>query len=78
MGITKGPIFSERDVFVRYDFESVMFRWDHVKGLIYRRFYGELEHPEPVPHDNRLFNEALLHGEEISREEYERGRSEES
>lgn len=74
MAISKGPVFDERDVFVDYDYESVMFRWDHVKRLIYRAFYGEPEHPEPVPHDNRLFNDALLFGEEISRDEYERAR----
>ena len=73
MGI-KGPTFNQRDVFVDYDFESVMFRWDHVRRLIYRRFYGESEGPEPVPHDNKLFNDALLFGEEITRGEYERGR----
>ncbi|WP_272947217.1 hypothetical protein [Pseudomonas aeruginosa] len=37
------------------------------------RFYGTAECPEPVAYHNRLFNDALRFGREISREEYERG-----
>ena len=42
-------------------------------GLIYVRFSGTAECPEPVAYHNRLFNDALRFGREISREEYERG-----
>jgi len=55
MGIQKGETFVGRDVFVDYSFEEVMFRWDHVNKLIYRKFYGSPEGAEPVPHDNKLF-----------------------
>lgn len=74
MPIDKGPVFVERDVFVDYEFEEVMFRWDHQAQKIYMKFYGEAELPDPVPHDSRLYNDALLDGEEISREQYEQGK----
>ncbi len=48
-----------------------MFRWDHQARKIYVCFYGDGESPEPVPHDNRLFNDALLYGDEIDRLQYE-------
>ncbi len=75
MGIGKGPWFAERDIFVDYPFEEVMFRWDHVAEEIYRRFYGQPEDVEPIPHDNRLFNDALRFGDEITRERYDEGKA---
>jgi hypothetical protein len=74
MGVGKGPFFDERDVFVDYAFEQVMFRWDHVTKKIYKRFYGESEKAKPVSHDNRLYNDALRFGDEITREQYEQGK----
>lgn len=72
MPISKGEVFEKRDVFIDYPFEEVMYRWDHVAKKVYVCFYGNCESLSPVPHDNRLFNDALLHGEEISREQYEK------
>ena len=71
MGISKGEEFSKRDIYVNYSFEDAMFRWDHEEEIIYVKFYNKNESLEPVPHDNRLFNDALLYGEEITKEEYE-------
>lgn len=73
MGINKGEAFASRDIFIDYSFEEVMYRWDHVAEKIYVRFYGKDEKQEPIPHDNRLFNDAILYGDEISREQYEKG-----
>lgn len=42
---------------------------------IYMRFYGEEEKLTPVHHDNRLFNDALLFGDEISRDQYLTGKN---
>lgn len=70
MPVEKGEIFAQRDVFVDYPFESVMFRWDHKQQKIFRKFYGEKEDANPIDHANRLFNEALLGGEEISQTTY--------
>lgn len=66
MGIDKGKIFAERDVYIDYPFEEVMFRWDHVTQKVYFGFYGEAENQNSIPNDNRLFNDALLTGSEIS------------
>ncbi|MBA5607389.1 hypothetical protein H3H36_18695 [Duganella sp. FT3S] len=74
MPIDKGERFTREDIFVDYFIEEVMFRWDHVTKKIYVRFYGKDESLHPVPYDNRLFNDALLGGDEISREEYGRGK----
>ena len=73
MGIHKGEDFARRDIYIDYDFEEVTYRWDHLARKCYVKFYGKPEHPQPVPHDNRLHNDALRFGREISREEYERG-----
>ena len=71
MPIAKGEVFAKRDVFVGYSYESVMFRWDHQKKEAFQKFYGELPEDEtPVSLDNKLFNDALLNGHEISRDQY--------
>ena len=74
MGISKGAVFRERDVYVDYPFESVMFRWDKELKLIFRKFYQEPEEVIPIPDDNRLYNEALNFGDEISLDEYLAGK----
>jgi hypothetical protein len=73
MGIHKEAHFDDNDVFVDYDFEEVMFRWDHVGRKVFRKFYGQDESSEAIPSDNRLYNDALQFGDEITREEYARG-----
>lgn len=73
MGINKGERFGREDIYVDYPFEDVMFRWDHLERVVYRKFYGEVE-TGPVPHDNRLYNDALLYGDEISRDVYLAGK----
>ena len=74
MPIPKDPVFAARDVCVDYPFESVMVRWDNVSGKIYREFYGEPEGAEFILHENRVFNDALLHGVEITEPAYVLGR----
>ena len=70
MPIEKGSQFKEREIFVDYPFEEVMFRWDHLQQPAFRKFYGESESKNPVSHENRLFNDALLYGIEVRREQY--------
>ena len=74
MPVNKGKIFQERSVFIDYPFEEVMFRWDHEQRQVYRKFYGQAEGTSPVPTDNRLYNDAILYGDEITREQYVAGR----
>lgn len=78
MPVEKGDIFAKRDVFVDYPFEEIMYRWDHKTKKTYRKFYGEAEDPDPVPHDNGLYNEALLSGDEIPDVAYRQGKPKES
>ena len=76
MAVSKGEIFGQGDVYVDYEFERVMFRWDFREKKIYRKFYGEEEGKQPVPDDNRLYNDALLYGNEITRDGYYKGKKE--
>jgi hypothetical protein len=78
MPIEKGEKFAKGDLFIDYPFEDVMYRWDHLQQRIFVKFYGEPESPNTVPHDNRLFNDALLYGDEISQEDYSLGKSPEA
>ncbi|MGY2184839.1 hypothetical protein D3C87_884500 [compost metagenome] len=75
MAIEKGERFANEDIFIDYPYEEVTYRWDHPSKQVFVRFYGDEESIQPVPHDNRLFNEALRFGEEITRQDYNRGRS---
>ncbi|USD20039.1 hypothetical protein MJO52_13225 [Microbulbifer variabilis] len=74
MPIKTGEYLNLRHIFIDYPFESVMFRRDHQTKNIYRKFYGEEESQTPIPSNNRLFNDALRHGQEISQEEYLKGK----
>jgi len=74
MAIKTGNYLNSKDIYIDYPFEDVMFRRNHVVGTIYREFYGKEESLSPVPHNNPLYNEALLSGTEISREMYIHGK----
>ncbi|MBI3561651.1 MAG: hypothetical protein HY080_08055 [Gammaproteobacteria bacterium] len=74
MGVNKGEKFNHQDIYVNYELEEVMFRWDFREERIYKKFYGKSENTEPVPFDNRLFNDALRYGNEIARDEYIKGK----
>lgn len=73
MPVEKRPIFDQRDIFINYPFEEVMYRWDHLRKKIYVRFYGKDESSIAIPHENRLFNDALLYGDEITFNQYQKG-----
>ncbi len=74
MGICKGEIFAKRDVYVDYPYEKVMCRWDYKKETIHVKFYGDNELPDTMMHDNKLFNNAITFGEEITEDEYIKGK----
>jgi len=71
MPVEKGDTFFQRNFFIDYPYEEVMYRWDYAREKVFVTFYGETEKFKPIPHDNRLFNDALLSGDEITREQYE-------
>lgn len=66
-------IQQQGDLYVDYDYEEVMFRWDHIRKTQYRKFYGE-DFEIEVPFNNRLYCDALLFGNEISAGEYRNGK----
>jgi len=74
MAVEKGTNFVGRDVYIDYSYMKVMFRWDHTVEKIFVRPYGKDELSSPVPHDNKIFNDATLYGFEISQEEYLKGK----
>ena len=72
MGIPKEQ-FRSRDIFIDYDFEDVMFRYECSTRHFFRRFYGESDEYE-VPHDNRLLNDAIQFGDETDETTYRKGK----
>ena len=70
MAIKTGEYLNTKDIYIYYPFEEVMFRRMQKDGSIYRKFYGEKESSAVIPHDNKLYNDALLFGSEVTREEY--------
>lgn len=66
--------FRQGDVFIDYDFESVMFRYDIATRRFFRKFYGESNEAE-VPFDNKLLTDAILSGEETDSNTYKNGKS---
>ncbi len=73
MILSKEGFFDDEIIYIDYDFEEVMYRWEHKKGLVHVKFYREEESNRLVPQDNRLFNDALRFGDRISKAEYELG-----
>lgn len=69
----KGEFFQSRDRFLHYDFEDALFFWDHRAGSVRMKFVGQ-DYDIEVPTDQRLFNDAIRHGREVTRDEYEAGR----
>lgn len=74
MGLEKGAYFQTRAVYVDYPFENVMFRWDHEARQVFRKFYGQSEEPKPIADSNRLYNDALTYGDEITAMQYALGK----
>jgi hypothetical protein len=58
-------------VYIDYPFESVMFRWDD--GRVWSKWYGESFETER-PESSDLFHQAILAGDEITAEQYRRGK----
>ncbi|CAN2534895.1 hypothetical+protein [Methylocapsa aurea] len=72
MGLSKGD-FRDRDLYVDYPFEDVMFRFDCKTKSFYQKFYGAAQEAA-VPQDNKLLTDAILYGEEIDASVYRAGK----
>lgn len=73
MGVSRSDL-RYKSVFIDYDYEDVMFRFDHKTRRYYRKFYGEDKEVE-VWYDNRLLTKAFLYGNEINEKIYKAGKS---
>jgi hypothetical protein len=60
--------FKVGDVYIDYPFENAKFRFEKQTNKVYRRFYGESE--DEIRWDSDLYNQAILSGREITRDEY--------
>jgi hypothetical protein len=64
--------FAREDLFIDYRSELMMFRWDHKHRKVFRKFYGETGEDE-MPDSSNMFEESMLWGDEITRDQYEKG-----
>jgi len=74
MGVANGR-FREGDVFIEFDIEDVLFRYEHGTRRFFCKFYGKAKEVE-VPHDDRLLNDGIRFGSEIDEYTYRAGRPE--
>ena len=58
-------------IYIDYPFKSVMFRWEDDR--VWAKWYGESFETER-PHSSDLFHQAILAGDEITAEQYRRGK----
>ena len=72
MAMGKGESFLTRDRYLYEPLEDAMFHWDHRARTIRMKLAGQSFDVE-VPHDHRIFNEAIRTGREIAKAEYEAG-----
>jgi hypothetical protein len=73
MGIPAERFQRGTDIYFEYDFEDVMYRWEASTGRFCCRFTdGYDSDEEEVPRDQRLLNDALRFGDEITAEQYHR------
>lgn len=73
MGVSRSEL-RHKDVYIDYDYEDVMFRYDHKNRRFFRKFYGKDNEVE-VWYDNRLLTKAFLYGKEIKEKDYKDGKT---
>jgi len=74
MSIKTGVYMDTKNIYIDYPFEEVMFRRMSINGSIHRKFYGEFESNELIHSNNKLYNDALLFGMEITKKIYLTGK----
>ena len=72
MAMEKGAFFLNQDRYLHAPHEDAMFHWDHRARTIRMKLAGQRFDVE-IPHDHRIFNEAIRSGREIARADYEAG-----
>jgi hypothetical protein len=71
MGVAKHQL--NRDVFVDYDLDEMMVRYEHATGRFFCKMHGRSQEVE-VRYDDRLMNDALRFGDEIDAQTYQAGK----
>lgn len=70
MSVGDGDKFWNRDVYIYDDVEEVKFRWDYAERKVYCKFCDDnIEFL--TSHENKLYNDTILSGQEITKEQYE-------
>jgi hypothetical protein len=72
MDISKSDL-KGKDVYVDYNFENVLFRFEHKTRTFFRKFYGE-DYEVEVKYNNRLLNDAIRFGDESDEHTYKTGK----
>ncbi len=72
MGVRLEVFREGHDVYIDYPFEDAMFRYEYQSSKVFRKFYGEAE--VEVGYTSNLFREAMSAGQQITAEQYARGR----
>ena len=65
--------FRQSDVYIDYDFEGVMFRYEHGTRRFFCKFYGKSTEVE-VAYNDRLLNDAIRFGDETDFKTYRAGK----
>jgi hypothetical protein len=68
MGIKEN--LKDSDVYIDYNFDDVMFRYDGATKKFYCKFYGETGETE-VPFNQKLLTDALIEGVEVDKNTYD-------
>lgn len=67
-----GDFFTSQDRYLYEPSEQAMFFWDHKKQQAFMKLRG-WTYTTPVEPSHRIFNDAILSGFQISKEEFEAG-----
>lgn len=68
----KGEFFQGQDRYLLEPFERALFRWDHRSRTVWMKLSGQPSEVQVRP-DNRVFNEAILVGQEVDQSFYDVG-----
>lgn len=72
MGISNEQ-FRIRDIFIDYEYEEVMYRYEHSTKRFFFKRYGESKEYE-VRHDSPMLNDAIRFGDETDSKTYQAGK----
>ncbi len=66
--------FRAGDVYIDFPFEDMLFHYVNASGKLYRKFYGS-DAEDELPHSSNVFHDAISAGNEITAEDYARGKA---